>query len=44
MKVLLLLLLLMEANKLLMYDKARKAFNIHSQVVIKVYFTPQQQK
>jgi len=33
----LLLLLLMEANKLLMSNKARKAFNIHSQVVIKVY-------
>ncbi len=40
----LLLLLLMEANKLLMSNKARKAFNIHSQVVIKVYFTPQQQQ
>ncbi len=40
----LLLLLLMEANKLLMSNKARKAFSIHSQVVIKVYFTPKQQQ
>lgn len=40
----LLLLLLMEANKLLMSNKARKAFSIHSQVVIKVYVTPQQQQ
>ncbi len=40
----LLLFLLMEANKLLMSNKARKAFSIHSQVVIKVYFTPQQQQ
>jgi hypothetical protein len=37
----LLLFLLMEVNKLLMSNKARKTFNIHSQVIIMVYFTPQ---
>jgi hypothetical protein len=36
----LLLFLLMETNKLLMFDKVEKASNLHSQWILKVYFTP----
>ncbi len=36
----LLLFLLMETNKLLMFDKVEKAFNLHSQWILKFYFTP----
>ncbi len=36
----LLLFLPMETNKLLMFDKVEKASNLHSQWILKVYFTP----
>jgi hypothetical protein len=30
----------MEKKKLLMFDKVEEASNLHSQVILKVYFTP----